>query len=208
MDPAKVKTYQRPRLGLDIGDVLSSTNPRCRKQEGDEIYRSATPGAYAFIVCFILRFGAEQLFVISRTQRGSWWSAFRGRTVEAWVVRFIRALGLFDMGMPESHMSICTDQRGLKGKGPLSLQYDLAHFVDNSDQCGYAVVVEGSISHRNGFWIHFDTNVADLLIPHTPLKAASRTASCVCNIVARLLLGQKLQTCSVWTFPANYGIHL
>ena len=131
------------------------------KQEGDEIYRSATPGAYAFIVCFILRFGAEQLFVISRTQRGSWWSSFRGRTVEAWVVRFIRALGLFDMGMPERHMSVCADRRGLKGKGPPSLQYDLTHFVDNSDQCGYAVVVEGSISHRNGFWIHFDTNVAD-----------------------------------------------
>jgi hypothetical protein len=41
------------------------------------------------------------------------------------------------------------------------VQYDLAHFVDNNDQCGYAVVVEGSISRRNGVWIHFDTNVDD-----------------------------------------------
>ena len=143
-----------------------------------------------------LRFGAEQLFVISRTQRGIWFSAFHGRTVEASVVRFIRALGLFDMGMPESHISICTDKRGLTGKGTLSLQDDQTRFVDNSDQCGYAVVVGGSISRRNGFWIHLIRTSTTLLISPTPLKAASRTTSCVCNIVARLLLGRKLQTCS------------
>ena len=58
-----------PRLGLDVGDVLSVRSDA--KFDGQNIYKAAMTGAYAFCVCFILKYGAENPYVISRTNEGT-----------------------------------------------------------------------------------------------------------------------------------------
>ena len=58
------------RVGVDIGDVLAVRN--VRGAEGENIHKAAAQGAYAFCVFFILRFGVENFFIISRTNAGTW----------------------------------------------------------------------------------------------------------------------------------------
>ena len=105
-----------PRVGLDIGDVLSSRN--VPGAEGQNIYKAAMHGAYAFCVFFLIRHGPENFFIISRTNEGRWHTSHRGQEIEAWVVRFARSLGVFVNGVPTQNMHICTSRSGADGKSP------------------------------------------------------------------------------------------
>ena len=88
-------------------------------------------GAYAFCHFFMMRHGPKNLFIISRTEVGKWYSTRKGYQVEAWIVRFVRSLGLFDMGVPEENMHICTNRSGADGKGPPAKLCRLTHMVDD-----------------------------------------------------------------------------
>ena len=78
--------------------------------------------------------------------------------IEHYVVRFVRELGIFEfLGVPESHLQICTKHSGQYGKGVISNDLDLTHFVDNHSDCGWSVVHEGSIGLQpERIWYHFD----------------------------------------------------
>ena len=105
-----------PRIGLDVGDVLSARG--VRGADGRNIHWAAMAGAYAFCVFFMIRHGPQNLFIISRIDSGSWYSTHRDREIEAWIVRFVRSLGLFVLGVPEANMHICVNRSGADGKGP------------------------------------------------------------------------------------------
>ena len=78
--------------------------------------------------------------------------------IEHYVVRFVRELGVFEfLGVPERHLNICTKCSGRCGKGVISKDLDLTHFVDNDSDCGWSVIEEGSIGlHHDRIWYHFD----------------------------------------------------
>ena len=129
--PEKDEEKYQPnnRCGVDIGNVLSKRY----KNWGYKVqtWRYADPsGAYAFCMLFCLAYGAENLFPVSRTNNGTW-HTFDGK-YEAWVVRFIRDLGLFDMGVPEDNLKICSEWWE---KAEIALNLDLAQFIDDRLEC-------------------------------------------------------------------------
>ena len=126
-----------PRVGLDIGDVLSSRG--VPGADGGNIHTAATLGAYAFCVFFIIRYGPENLFIISRTDTGRWHAMRSGHEIEAWVVRFVRSLGVFVLGVPTQNMHICTNRSGSDGKGPKARICRLTHMVDDHLECLWSV---------------------------------------------------------------------
>ena len=126
-----------PRVGLDIGDVLSKRG--VSGADGPSIHKAAWVGAYAFCLFFIIRYGPENLFIISRTNTGDWYTLHRGHQIEAWVVRFIRSLGLFDAGVPTNNVRLCTSRAGEKGKGRCAERFELTHMVDDHLECLWAV---------------------------------------------------------------------
>ena len=123
------KCQPNNRCGVDIGNVLSkrSTNLGHKVQA----WKSADPsGAYAFCMLFCFAYGAENLFLVSRTNNGTW-HTFNGKH-EAWVVRFIRELGLFDMGVPEDNLKICKEYWE---KGKIARDHNLGRFIDDRFDC-------------------------------------------------------------------------
>ena len=133
---------QVPRLGIDVGQVLSvkgvkaegawlESMPRATKcvindvnymfclhsgllshLRGDSCWLSMSPGAYPFLVLFICHYGSNAVHVISRTSKGSWHSEFRGMEIEHYVIRFLRQCGIMLLGLEEYHITICVHKSG------------------------------------------------------------------------------------------------
>ena len=117
------------RCGVDIGNVLSMRSKNWEWKV--QAWKSADPsGAYAFCMLYCIAYGAENLFFVSRTNNGSW-HTFNGKN-EAWVVRFIRELGFFDMGVPEDNLKICTEYWE---KGKIAHEQNLGRFIDDRLDC-------------------------------------------------------------------------
>ena len=144
-----------PRVGLDIGEVLSVRNV----PGGEEgiIHTAAQIGAYCFCVFFLLRYGPENLFIISRTDTGEWYNTHSGHQIETWVVRFVRSMGLFALGVPEQNMRLCTSRSGKEGRGPCARKFGLTHMVDDRLECLWSVFEDGygnsdpAIKENSGF---------------------------------------------------------
>ena len=133
--PEKDEEEYQPnnRCGVDIGNVLSKRYRNWGYKV--QTWRYVDPsGAYPFCMLFCLAYGAENLFPISRTNNGTW-HTFDGK-YEAWVVRFIRDLGLFDMGVPEDNLKICNEWWE---KGEIAFNLNLAQFIDDRLECLMAV---------------------------------------------------------------------
>ena len=105
-------------------------------------------GAYAFCLFFIIRYGPENLFIISRTNTGEWHSMHQGHQIESWVVRFVRSMGIFVTGVPTKNMRICTDRSGKNGKGPCASTFELTHMVDDHLECLWSVFKD-TYGHSN-----------------------------------------------------------
>ena len=130
------------RVGIDVGDVLS------RKMGGrldNHRWRAAETGAYPFLVMLVCAIGARNVYIISRTTRGSWWSEYRGKRVPAWVIAFLEDLGLFAMGVPRDNVAICSSCSGPGGKSVAARRFRLTHFIDDNLECLYAVSVEAGL---------------------------------------------------------------
>ena len=135
------------RVGIDVGDVLS------RKMGGrldNHRWRAAETGAYPFLVMLVCAIGARNVYIISRTTRGSWWSEYRGKRVPAWVIAFLEDLGLFAMGVPRDNVAICSSCSGPDGKSVAARRFRLTHFIDDNLECLYAVSVEAGVI--NSIW--------------------------------------------------------
>ncbi len=127
-------------LGLDIGDCLSRRD--VPSADGDLCYRSAAKGAYAFLVLFTAKYGADSVHLISKTNSGQWYS-WRGDTrVEAWVVRFAKQFGLPECGVPEDHIHVTKHKSGKYGKGLVAKDLGLTHMVDNDMECLWSVLFD------------------------------------------------------------------
>ena len=94
-------------LGVDIGGVLSQYTDT--RPSDDAIYRSVDPGAYPFIMLYALQFGLEHFAIISRTNQGSK-TSHSGRH-DSWVTKFVKALGVEELGMPYGNFSVCKQWR-------------------------------------------------------------------------------------------------
>ena len=126
------------RVGLDIGDVLSR-----REEKGTERDRTKEPwqtvddGAYPFCLIYAANFGADRLNVVSRTNSGTKWNK-SGQPV--WIQRFIDALGLHDIGMPDDNFVVCRDHND---KGDICTRLGVTDFVDNHPWCLESVASTG-----------------------------------------------------------------
>jgi len=147
-------------LGLDVGGVLSKLHAEDAHLAP---WLSAMPGAFPFLILFGVTHGYDNLWVISRTNTGTWFtkeSAKSANPVEHWVVRFLRQLGLFKLGVPEDQVLFCTARSGRFGKGPLAAAARLTHFVDDRPSCLKSVLTDpcgnaGESIRRHGFQILF-----------------------------------------------------
>ena len=141
--------------GFDIGNVLSKKS-RGKKPDGDWIYTSAAPGAYACMLLCICCFGASRVCVVSKTDAASWysWHKTYGK-IEHWVVRFLRQLGLFDAGVPAENVRFTRYAAGKLGKGPPIKELGCTHFIDDTCAAGLAAIEEGGAD----MWIHFDASL-------------------------------------------------
>ena len=85
----------------------------------------------------------------------------RGHQIEAWVVRFVRSMGIFDAGVPTHNMRLCTDRNGKNGKGRCAERFELTHMVDDQAECLWSVFEDSygdsnaNIKDNQGFLIHF-----------------------------------------------------
>ena len=148
-------------FGTDIGNVAASKSGT--KADGEDIYKAAIEGFYSFLILFHLEHGLDNFHVISTTITGSWWSEYtkRGRThkVEAWVVRFVRSVGILDY-MPDRNLRLTTERSGPCGKGQAANEAGITHFVDDSMECLWSVMKDRhnaleSIISNKGFLVHF-----------------------------------------------------
>ena len=126
------------RLGIDCGNVMSHRG--VQGAEGETIHTGAWEGFYAFALLFGANFGFDNLFIISRTNTGNWYSYRGRRQIETWVVRFVRSLGFVDLGMPVENIHLCRDRSGRDGKGRIAERCQLTHFIDDHLECHWSVL--------------------------------------------------------------------
>ena len=94
------------------------------------------PGAWAFLVLWVARYGRDNLHVISRTNRGVKTYKEGGRTIVAWVVRFCLSLGL----VLEDNIHVCTETWE---KGRIARDMGINWFVDDTPDCLKSVARDG-----------------------------------------------------------------
>ena len=100
--------------------------------QGAGIWGATSPGAYEFLVLYTSKFDVRDVFIVSRTNTGSWYSHHqRLGTVEAWIVRFVRGCGLLQLGFDINNLMICSAHYGDTGKGVLAKRVGLTHMIDN-----------------------------------------------------------------------------
>ena len=156
--------------GYDVGGVLTDTTSPV-KHEGHDIYRSTTPGAYACVMLNCAIYGPDSVNVVSRTQKGEWFSWYHNRRIEHWVIRYLRnGLCIFNMGVPESNVVLTCDSHGPHGKGVPIKDLGITHFIDNTVECGFAAIQEGGAD----WWIDIDSSRIPEY-PHVPLASSLMT---------------------------------
>ena len=120
------------KIGIDLGNVASV------KLAGGPydhpLWKSADPsGAYPFMLLYAYKHGGEGLVFITRTKQGTWYVQSRHGQEEAWVVRFLRNMGVVDMGVPlEQNLSVCKTHGD---KGPLAAQHNISAMIDDHYDC-------------------------------------------------------------------------
>ena len=87
------------------------------------------PGFWSFLMLYVAKFGAKNIHIISHTNDASLVTA-SGR--DSWVVRFIKDLGLPELGMPLSNIHLVKDRMGPGGKGPVAKAVGCTHYIDDS----------------------------------------------------------------------------
>ena len=110
--------------GLDVGDVLSVKGG----DKWDEPWTRADPGAVAFVIFYILRYGAL-LAVCARVNhtKRCWFNRFGEQW--HWVLRFLYDIGLSDMGVAWGDMQLV--YHGWQKAG-LAKRSGLKAYVDNN----------------------------------------------------------------------------
>jgi hypothetical protein len=112
-------------LGLDVGDVLSVKGGA----QWDAPWKTADPGAVAFLVFFKVRYGAKfKVFSRVNNPRRSWINA-AGKQCWHWVLNFIDSIGIPAMGIDWDDIHLV--HTGLE-KAALSKSHRLNAYVDNS----------------------------------------------------------------------------
>ena len=132
-----------PRLGIDVGGVLSKKS-KYRYPYGEE-WKTAMKGAFPFLVLFGLKYGPENIFIISRVNHLP-----RGDS-KHWVNKFVESIGIAEfprgLGVPEENVRLVTERHGPFGKGPVCKEYGITHYIDDepdclwsfwADECGHA----------------------------------------------------------------------
>ncbi|CAE7210652.1 unnamed protein product, partial [Symbiodinium microadriaticum] len=114
------------RLVLDCGGVLSVPSSSGKeKYDGNDIYKAAIPGAYAFCQKFMHTYGADSLQVISRVNFPE--------SKNHWVVRFCSSLGI-----DERQVHLVSERRD---KGPKARSLGCSVAVDDQCACLYSICV-------------------------------------------------------------------
>ena len=130
----RIKFAMAPRLGLDVGDVMSVRY----NDETLEPWQTVEPGVYPFCLIYAANYGPGALFAISRTNSGVKYNK-KGKPL--WAQSFFDEVGFADIGVPADNVRICTKHAE---KGPIATELGLTHFVDNHTWCLSAIASEPS----------------------------------------------------------------
>ncbi len=150
------------RLGMDLGGVLCMKQRHAeRSDDPNDMYKLAMPGAYPLMLLYGIKHDLKNFFVISRTNSGQPLVPMKQRHqtiwVPAWGTRFLKELGVLDLGMPVENVRYCTQCHGKFGKGPIAKGLGLTHFVDDKDDCVWSVLCDdrgnahNTIDEHGGF---------------------------------------------------------
>ena len=120
------------KIGIDLGNVASVKLPG--NPYDHPLWKAADPsGAYPFMLLYAYKNGGDGLVFITRTKQGTWYVQSRHGQEEAWVVRFLRSMGVEDMGVPlERNLSVCKTHCD---KGPLATQHNISAMIDDHYDC-------------------------------------------------------------------------
>ena len=120
------------KIGIDLGNVASVKLPG--KPYDYPLWQHADPsGSYPFMLLYAYKNGGDGLVFITCTKQGTWYVQSRHGQEEAWVVRFLRSMGVEDMGVPlERNLSVCKTHCD---KGPLATQHNISAMIDDHYDC-------------------------------------------------------------------------
>jgi hypothetical protein len=144
-----------PRIGIDLGGVLNQHNNDIVGDTRDWHQKSSSeaPGALAAVRELVRRFGAKNVFIVSKVSRKM------EILSETWLHKTMDICG--QTGLLKSNIHFCRDCVGSKGKGPVAAALQLSHFVDDKDENLWSVFEDPAgnsreaIERHNGQLFHF-----------------------------------------------------
>ena len=124
------------KIGINVVNTLSVRLTGDASISGQlSPYQAADPtGAYPFCLLYATAYGVDNIVVIARTVQGSWHT--RNGKSESWVVRFLRDLGLVDMGVSDKNIKVCKND---SDKGSIAFNHCIGAMIDDSYDCLQAV---------------------------------------------------------------------
>lgn len=118
-----------PRFGSDLGGVLNRHHHHIPTDETMDAWHlmpeSEAPGAMEALAEIVLRFGAPNVFVISRV------GCAMQRVSEIWLHETMHICQR--TGLLRQNIHFCPEVEGPCGKGPIAAKLGITHFVDDKD---------------------------------------------------------------------------
>jgi len=142
-----------PRIGIDVGGVLNKhLNDGDSAEPWDTVADSAAPGAMESLQKCVQKFGAANVFIVSKCS-----GEMKVKT-ERWLFETMDICG--NAGVWRQNVYFCRDRFGLRGKGIIAGSQELSHFVDDRDDCLWSVYedevgnAKASIDRHRGKLFH------------------------------------------------------
>jgi len=121
----KQEVPNRPRLGIDIGGVITKKRNDAASKGDNWTVDYEAPGALVGVKRLVEIFGAENVFLVSKLRLGG----SMQRKTEHWLhdtMNFCERTGVI-----KEHIVFCSDISGPKGKGSVAEELGLSHFIDD-----------------------------------------------------------------------------
>jgi hypothetical protein len=169
----KAPEVHEPRIGIDIGDVLTSAGK-------DSLWE--VPGAIDAVCAVAEIFGSYNVFLVSRVRLGG----RMHRMTKQWLER---PNGLLERTcIPADNVEFVSTINGSDGKGTAAARLGLSHFVDNKWECLEAVFADPTgnssefVRRFDGILFHFASGGTGRWKPKSPLSTRSKFKPHYCAV--------------------------
>lgn len=161
---------EEPRIGIDIGDVLTSAD-----NHSGTLWD--VPGSVEALRAITEIFGSHNVFLVSKVRVGGW---MHQRT-EEWL-HGPRGF-LEKVGIPAENVRFVSRIKGRDGKGIAALNLGLSHFVDNKFEVLESIFTDEAGNSRefvqkfDGILFHFASGGTGQWKPRPPQRVCSKLGS-------------------------------